>query len=160
MRKTRLFLFIILLNIQLLEGLEKTIIGYWLTSESVVEVKSCGDQICAEIIHLLVEEGIDPKSVLDENNVNVALRSRLLVGINLLEGFNTKIDSDNSLRGGKIYNPRDGRFYKSKLKLLNNGNLKVEGCLLLFCDGEEWRPLTVTLNEDGSYSAEIKNRLQ
>ena len=65
-----------------------------------------------------------------------------------------------SIKGGKIYNPRDGRFYKSKLKLLNNGNLKVEGCLLFFCDGEEWRPLTVTLNEDGSYSAEIKNRLQ
>ena len=160
MRKARLFLFIILLNIQLLEGLEKTIIGYWLTSESVVEVKSCGDQICAEIIHLLVEEGIDPKSVLDENNVNANLRSRLLIGINLLEGFKNKIDSDGSIRGGKIYNPRDGRFYKSKLKLLNNGNLKVEGCLLFFCDGEEWRPLTVTFNEDGSHSAEIKNRLQ
>lgn len=160
MRKARLFLLIILLNIQLLEGLEKTIIGYWLTSESVVEVKSCGDQICAEIVHLLVEEGIDPKSVLDENNVNANLRSRSLIGINLLEGFNNKIDSDNSIKGGKIYNPRDGRFYKSKLKLLNNGNLKVEGCLLFFCDGEEWRPLTVTLNEDGSHSAEIKNRLQ
>jgi len=160
MRKARLFLLIILLNIQLLEGLEKTIIGYWLTSESVVEVKSCGDQICAEIVHLLVEEGIDPKSVLDENNTNANLRTRSLIGINLLEGFNNKIDSDNSIKGGKIYNPRDGRFYKSKLKLLNNGNLKVEGCLLFFCDGEEWRPLTVTLNEDGSHSAEIKNRLQ
>ena len=84
----------------------------------------------------------------------------ILIGINLLEGFNNKIDSDNSIKGGKIYNPRDGRFYKSQLKLLNNGNLKVEGCLLFFCDGEEWRPLTVTLNEDGSHSAEIKNRLQ
>ena len=160
MRKARLFLLIILLNIQLLEGLEKTIIGYWLTSESVVEVRSCGDKICAEIIHLLVEEGIDPKSVLDENNANANLRSRSLIGINLLKGFKNKIDSDGSIRGGKIYNPRDGRFYKSKLKLLNNGNLKVEGCLLFFCDGEEWRPLTVTLNEDGSHSAEIKNRLQ
>ena len=160
MRKARLFLLIILLNIQLLEGLEKTIIGYWLTSESVVEVKSCGDQICAEIVHLLVEEGIDPKSVLDENNTNANLRTRSLIGINLLEGFNNKIDSNNSIKDGKIYNPRDGRFYKSKLKLLNNGNLKVEGCLLFFCDGEEWRPLTVTLNEDGSRSAEIKNRLQ
>ena len=160
MRKARLFLLIILLNIQLLEGLEKTIIGYWLTSESVVEVKSCGDQICAEIVHLLVEEGIDPKSVLDENNTNANLRTRSLIGINLLEGFNNKIDSNNSIKDGKIYNPRDGRFYKSKLKLLNNGNLKVEGCLLFFCDGEEWSPLTVTLNEDGSRSAEIKNRLQ
>ena len=160
MRKARLFLLIILLNIQLLEGLEKTIIGYWLTSESVVEVKSCGDQICAEIVHLLVVEGIEPKSVFDENNTNANLRTRSLIGINLLEGFNNKIDSDNSIKGGKIYNPRDGRFYKSKLKLLNNGNLKVEGCLLFFCDGEEWRPLTVTLIEDGSHSAEIKNRLQ
>ena len=93
MRKARLFLLIILLNIQLLEGLEKTIIGYWLTSESVVEVKSYGDQICAEIVHLLVEEGIDPKSVLDENNVNANLRTRSLIGINLLEGFDTKINT-------------------------------------------------------------------
>ena len=105
MRKARLFLLISLLNIQLLEGLEKTIIGYWLTSESAVEVRSYGDQICAEIIHLLVEEGIDPKTVLDENNVNANLRSRSLIGINLLEGFSNELDLDNSVKQNlKNYN--------------------------------------------------------
>tara|TARA_Y100000590_G_scaffold214640_1_gene243342 strand:- start:200 stop:676 length:477 start_codon:yes stop_codon:yes gene_type:complete len=150
--------FCITCNLGLSAQEEKSLFGYWLTSESIVEIKECDKQLCANIVQLLVEEGVDPKSILDKNNADSALRSRPLIGVNLLNGFMPILDRNNSIKGGKIYNPRDGKFYKSKIKLLDNGYLRVEGCLLLFCDGEEWLPLIVTVNEDGTRSAVIKNK--
>ncbi|MBT5542035.1 MAG: hypothetical protein HOK34_04320, partial [Gammaproteobacteria bacterium] len=42
-------------------------------------------------------------------------------------------------------------------KLLDNGNIEVEGCILFICDGEEWQPLLVTYNSDGTRNATLKN---
>ena len=85
------------------------------------------------------------------------LQSRPLIGINVLEGFYGEFNSKNTLKGGRIYNPRDGKTYKSRLHLLDNGNLRVEGCVLFFCGGDEWQPLTVTIDLDGSRTVVLKN---
>ena len=69
----------------------------------------------------------------------------------------TDIDVNKSIKGGRIYSPKEGKFFKAKLSLLKNGDLKVEGCVLFICDGEEWRPLIVTINPDGSHTAVLKN---
>ena len=138
---------------------EERVIGYWETSESIVEISECGDKLCGTIRSLLVEEGTNPESILDSNNIDTKLQSRPLVGVNILEGFNNKLDSNNKLKGGMIYNPRDGKVYKSKIYLLDDGNLRVEGCIFFICDGEEWKPLIDTLNSDDSYSVRLKNSL-
>lgn len=40
---------------------------------------------------------------------------------------------------GKIYDPRDGSFYNSKVSLDATGNvLEVRGCLAIFCGGRDW----------------------
>ena len=67
------------------------------------------------------------------------------------------MSSNSILKGGRIYNPRDGKTYKSKLELLDNGNIRVEGCILFICDGEDWQPMIVTLNPDGTHTAVLKN---
>ena len=64
------------------------------------------------------------------------------------------------LSGGKIYDPGRGRSFKSSLYLLENGNLKVEGCLMRLCGHEEWKPLIVSLNDDGKKSATLREALQ
>ena len=138
---------------------EERVIGYWETSESIVEISECGEKLCSTIRTLLVEEGTNPESILDSNNIDIKLQSRPLVGVNILEGFNNKLDSNNKLKGGMIYNPRDGKVYKSKIYLLDDGNLRVEGCIFFICDGEEWKPLIDTLNSDDSYSVRLKNSL-
>ena len=138
---------------------EERVIGYWETSESIVEISECGDKLCGTIRTLLVEEGTNPESILDSNNIDIKLQSRPLIGVNILEGFNNKLDSNNKLKGGMIYNPRDGKVYKSKIYLLDDGNLRVEGCIFFICDGEEWKPLIDTLNSDDSYSVRLKNSL-
>ena len=60
-------------------------------------------------------------------------------------------------KGGKVYDPRRGREFKANIYLKDNGNLKVEGCLAFICDDEEWLPLVVTINADGTKEASLKS---
>ena len=144
-------------TIQQVHTAEESIVGYWLALDSIFEIKNCDGALCAEIVQIFVAEDVDPKSILDSKNMDPELQSRPLIGINIFEGFNGEFNSKNTLKGGRIYNPRDGKSYKSRLRLLDNGNLRVEGCVLFICDGEEWRPLSVTINPDGSHTAVLKN---
>ena len=143
--------------IQQVQTAEESILGYWLAPQSIFEIKNCDGALCAEIVQLLVEESVDPKSILDSKNMDPELQSRPLIGINILEGFYGEFNSKNILKGGRIYNPRDGKSYKSKLHRLDNGNLRVEGCVLFICDGDEWQPLTVITKPDGSHTVVLKN---
>jgi len=144
-------------TIQQAQTTEESIVGYWLAFDSIFEIKNCDGALCGEIVQVFVEEGVDPKSILDINNMDPELQSRPLIGINIFEGFNGEFDSKNTLKGGRIYNPRDGKTYKSRLRLLDNGNLRVEGCVLFFCGGDEWQQLTVTIDSDGSRTVVLKN---
>ena len=78
------------------------ILGYWLTSQSIVLIKNCEGNLCATIEHIFVEEGTDPKSILDSNNKDKALRERTIIGINLIQNFKYEKGS-RSYKGGKIY---------------------------------------------------------
>ena len=139
---------------------DEGIFGYWLTSGSIVKIENCNNQVCGKIVTVFVEDDIDPKSVLDKNNKNKSLRERSLVGIDLLSEFQINIEDQKNFKGGKIYDPRSGNTYKSNLYLNQDGLLKVEGCLAFICDGEEWQPLIVKINEDGSREAILKNSPQ
>ena len=61
----------------------ESMLGYWATSQSIVQVSNCDKKLCATIEHIFVDEGVDPKSILDTNNRNKSLRDRTLIGINL-----------------------------------------------------------------------------
>jgi len=106
--------------------------GDWVTDdgESIVTIDDCAQsKICGTISFLS-----DPDT-LDENNTNPALRSRKLIGVNLLSEFSA--GRDNNYKG-KIYNPVNGKTYKSKLKLNETASLKVKGCVGPFCETQLW----------------------
>ena len=133
------------------------IFGYWLTPGSIVLIENCDNYVCAKIETIFVDDERDPKLILDENNRDKALRSRAIVGINVLSGFLIKDVKQRDFRGGRIYDPRRGREFKSNLHLKEDGNLEVEGCLAFICDSEEWLPLEVIINDDGTKKATLKN---
>ena len=135
---------------------ENNIFGYWLTPGSIVKIENCEDYICAKIETIFVEEGVDPKQILDDQNKDETLRSRPLIGINLLYSFLIKDVNQKTFKNGKIYDPRRGKTYKSNLYLNDDGILRVEGCVAFICDGEDWRPLEVTINEDGTKNAVLR----
>ena len=131
------------------------ILGYWLTSQSIVLIEKCNDELCATIEHIFVEDGVDPESILDTNNKDKSQRNRKIKGISLISGFKY-VSGLKEYKGGKIYDPGRGRVFKSNIYLLDNKNLKVEGCLMRLCGNEEWKPLTVTIDSDGSRNAVLK----
>ena len=135
---------------------ESDLFGYWLTPGSIVLIENCDNQVCAKIETIFVEEGRDPKSILDDNNKNKSLRSRTVVGISVLSGFAIDDAEQRKFKDGKVYDPRRGREFKANIYLKDDGNLKVEGCLAFICDDEEWLPLVVKIKDDGTKEASLK----
>ena len=136
---------------------ESDLFGYWLTPGSIVLIEKCDKHLCAKIETIFVEEDRDPKSILDDNNKNKSLRSRTIVGINVLSGFLIKDSKQREFKDGRIYDPRRGREFKANIYLKEDGKLKVEGCLAFICDDEEWLPLVVTIKDDGTKEASLKH---
>ncbi len=90
-----------------------TILGKWLTEngKSVVEVYHCGDAYCGKIVWLK-EPFKDGKEKVDDKNPDKSLRSRKIVGLEILKGLQYK--GPNKWGGGKIYDPEKGKTYKCK----------------------------------------------
>lgn len=158
MKKSSIVLSLLLLSTSLYG--EEDIFGYWLAPGSIILIENCNNYVCAKIETIFVEEGSDPKQVLDEQNKDKALRSRTVIGINVLSGFLINDISQRTFTDGRIYDPRRGRDFKANLFLKSNGNLSVEGCLAFICDKEDWRPLEVTINDDGTKEASLKTSSQ
>ena len=106
---------------------QSDVIGRWVPPEqdSIIEVYRCGDEVCGRIATL--DEPMDDrgKPKVDRNNRDEALRGRPILGMELLSGFTSK--KPGLYRGGRIYNPRDGKLYKAVLTLLDDGTLKIRG---------------------------------
>jgi uncharacterized protein (DUF2147 family) len=106
---------------------QSSILGNWQPPErdSIVEIYVCEDKVCGRVVELdepLDDDG-NPKT--DISNRDKALRSRPILGMELLAGFTMKEPGD--YREGQIYNPRDGKLYKAVLTVRKDGTLKVRG---------------------------------
>lgn len=109
-------------------------LGRWLTEEgdAVVEISACGASLCG-VIASVTRKTAGP--VLDAKNEDPALRNRPVQGLQILSGFRQKGDG---WIDGRIYSPKEGRSFKSKVLPLPDGRLKVEGCLAVICRAEIW----------------------
>ncbi len=114
-----------------------SITGRWTTKEkdAVIEIYACGSNMCGKISKYLKTppNGVDQKDV---NNPNKALRTRKVLGINILN--NLKADGDKWR--GTIYDPRNGKSYRSVVYKQKNGNLNVQGCIGPICQSQVWTP--------------------
>lgn len=109
--------------------------GQWLTAErnAIVTIAPCGAQVCGTIAKVLVTRPGVPRT--DVNNRDPKLRARPLVGLPILRGFTR---SGGTWKGGRAYDPKSGREYRSTLQLEANGTLKVTGCVAFICQSQYW----------------------
>jgi uncharacterized protein (DUF2147 family) len=111
--------------------------GRWVTQskDGVVEIYECGASICGKIAKFLVmpPAGAGAK---DLNNPNKTLRSRTILGMNILTGFK---EAGNEWKG-QIYDPKSGKTYRSVVYKGKSGNLVVKGCIGPFCQAQSWAP--------------------
>ena len=101
-----------------------------------IKIESCGQQnLCGFIAQSSPSH--DPATgqiVKDKNNVDPAKRSRPLVGVQVLMSMQPNGASKWS---GQVYNHDNGQTYSGNLIELGPSIIKIEGCWLIICDGEE-----------------------
>ncbi len=112
--------------------------GRWFTDnkDSIIEIGQCGAVVCGKVAKIIAPTP-DGKPAVDSNNPNPAMRKRPILGMTLLSDF--KAESGEWV--GKIYDPRAGKTYKSKMKRLANGTLQVKGCVGPFCRSVYFTPV-------------------
>ena len=111
--------------------------GRWLTAEkdAVILVAPCGKALCGTIEKFLVAppQGNDQRDV---NNPDPAKRKRRLLGATpILSAFT----ADGDLWRGEIYDPKNGKSYRSVIRRKGAGVLEVKGCIGPFCQTQVWK---------------------
>lgn len=114
------------------------ILGIWATDpegeggQAHVEITRAGDQYSGKIVWLDQplytgddEDGEEGQPKIDKNNPDPALQSRPIMGLELMSGF--KYDGKGTWKKGTIYDPDNGKTYKCKLRLGDEGELNVRG---------------------------------
>ncbi len=116
--------------------------GVWLTADGGAQVRIApcanqADQLCGTIVWLKDPFDEPGQPSRDLHNPNPELRSREILGLELLHGLRRK--SAGHWTGGRVYNSDNGKSYRASIHVTKQGALRIEGCLLLFCSGETWR---------------------
>jgi uncharacterized protein (DUF2147 family) len=113
------------------------VMGTWLTQSGVAQVKiaPCADPkagaICGTIVGLINPKGpngqvVAPEVATDYRNPDPALRSRKVIGMQLIWGFKPTSDP-NAFDGGQIYNGENGKTYSANVSLQADGKLRLRG---------------------------------
>lgn len=115
--------------------------GEWITQtgDGRVKVGPCAAnpaQACGTLVWAKPPADAPPGPLHDANNPNPALRARPLLGVLIVSDFARQ--APGQWADGKIYDPNDGKTYKSKMSLGADGTLKVSGCVMVFCRTQTW----------------------
>jgi uncharacterized protein (DUF2147 family) len=112
--------------------------GLWLSAakDGHIEIQDCGDATpCGDLVWA------DPARTdtdLDARNRDPSLRTRKLIGVPIVQGFERV---PKGWRSGEIYNPEDGKTFAASLEKLPDGTLKVKGCIGPLCRTNIWTPV-------------------
>lgn len=106
--------------------------GEWLVANGSARVRI---EPCADALWGVIAWAKDPSK--DENNPDPAKRDRSIIGLPIL----LKMEKVEANRwDGKVYNAENGKTYTSRISVVKDNVLRIEGCVFggLFCGGENW----------------------
>ncbi|MCC9136003.1 DUF2147 domain-containing protein [Pontibacter silvestris] len=103
-------------------------IGTWTNQDGKgkFEIYKCGDKLCGRIASIK-EPNLNGKPKTDVNNPEAKLRSRPLVGLEFMKGF--EYVDNNKWDDGTIYDPESGKTYSCYMKMINKNKMEVKGYL-------------------------------
>lgn len=110
------------------------VLGVWYNQEkdAKIEIIKCGDRYCGKIVWLKEPEypagsteGVPGTQKLDHNNPDKELRKRPVMGLQIMHGFTHA--GENRWKDGKIYDPKNGKTYSAKIKLVSPQQLDLRG---------------------------------
>ncbi len=115
------------------------VLGLWLTSKepesTQIKIVKCGDKFCGKVAWTKDEDA------LDKENPDESLKSRKILGLNMIFDFTYDSD-DNRWEDGFIYNPQDGKTYDCRMWLEEGDadTLNVKGTV-----GPKWMGIGKTV---------------
>ncbi len=110
------------------------ILGIWNNQEkdAKIEIFKCGEQYCGKIVSLKEpdypadsKEGTPGTLKLDHHNPDPALRSRPIIGLQIVNGF--VYAGGNLWKDGTVYDPKKGKTYSGKMTLKSPTQLNLRG---------------------------------
>ena len=110
------------------------ILGQWNNQDgkAKIEISHCDGHYCGTISWLREPEypaddkkGMAGQTKVDRENPNPALRSRRLLGLQIMDGFT--YSGGTTWDKGRIYDPESGKTYKSKMTLASPNRLEIRG---------------------------------
>jgi Delta7-sterol 5-desaturase len=116
--------------------------GNWATRGfgSIVRLHPCDRSVgtmCGRIVWLWEPNDDRGRPRLDVRNPDRSLRSRSLIGIEIIRGL--RQTEPGVWSDGTLYNPDDGRTYTGAIRV-RDGALELRGCALnVFCESQTWR---------------------
>jgi uncharacterized protein (DUF2147 family) len=109
--------------------------GLWQhKSGGTLRIRNCGDGVCGTIAS--VSPQVDPATghpPTDKKNADPNQRNRPLLGVPVLMGMRP---TGPGKWTGRLYNVEDGNTYTGNLIELGPDTIRLEGCALFFCGGE------------------------
>ncbi len=106
------------------------VFGQWAGDTSILEVGEANGALYARVISVRdpvyiagEKDGPVGTTRVDVHNPDASLRSRPIVGIDLVSGYKY----DDGKWQGQLYDPGSGKTYQSQMSVDGGGNLKLRG---------------------------------
>lgn len=111
------------------------IVGVWWNDEKTtkIEVEKKDGKYVGTIVYMIPEKYEDGEPPKDKENPDESLRSRSIVGLQILSGFEFSAKK-KEWKDGSIYDPKSGKTYDCYAWLENDDLLKLKG----FVAGIRW----------------------
>ena len=111
-------------------------VGLWLAKDGgKIRISPCGRNLCGFLVQPVpATDAATGQPLTDKNNADPAKRSRPMAGVEVLISMHREAQSKWS---GHVYNGDDGKIYEGHLIEKDPSNIRIEGCWLGFCDGED-----------------------
>ena len=123
----RIFISMIFMLTPLTAIFAQDVVGKWKLADgsAIVEVYQDGDVFNGKIVWLEKPTEADGSPAVDDKNPDAKLRTRKVLGLNMLSGLKK---NGGEYSGGSIYDPGNGKTYNCSMKV-EGDVLKVRGSL-------------------------------
>ena len=110
--------------------------GLWQANDgSRVRIANCGKALCGTMVSAATpSDTATGRPWTDKNNPDAAKRDRPLVGVQVLFDMHPNGPGKWS---GTLYDSDRGRTYSGNLIDLGADRIRIEGCMLVLCGGEQ-----------------------
>jgi uncharacterized protein (DUF2147 family) len=111
------------------------ILGIWWNDEKTTKIKveKKDGKYIGTIVYMIPEKYVNGKPPVDDENPDVKLQNRSLIGLQILDGF-VYNSGDKEWKNGTIYDPNSGKTYDCYSWFEGNDLLKLKG----FVMGMRW----------------------